>query len=185
MINLTDENFEQEISKADKPILVDFFASWCAPCAALAPILEKITKEWEEKFSLAKASLDNVPLTAQKFGVDSIPTIILFKNGEPIAGLAGLHSEFLVKDWLEENLLIGEYLEYAKKNGFQLNPNQEIVKRLVRGLLENEKKHGARYCPCRRITENKEEDKPKICPCQWHKEEIEKQGRCLCGLFVK
>ncbi len=81
--------------------------------------------------------------------------------------------------------IIKHYEEYAKKNKFKLNPNREVVRRLVLGMLENEKKYGFRYCPCRRITGNPEEDKPKICPCQFMHKEIEEQGHCLCGLFVK
>lgn len=185
MVELTDQNFEEELKKAEKPVLVDFFASWCQPCAILAPVLEKITKDLEGKFILAKVNLDNIPLSAQKFDVDRIPTVILFRKGEPIASLVGLHPEALIKEWLEENLLIGEYLEYAGQKGFQLNPSQEIVKRLVKGLLENEKKYGQRYCPCRRVSGNPEEDKPKICPCAWHRQEIEKDGHCFCGLFQK
>ena len=81
--------------------------------------------------------------------------------------------------------LIKQYEEYAQKNGFRLNPGKGIVERLVKGLLENEKKYGARYCPCRRIAANKEEDRPKICPCQFMRNEIEEQGHCLCGLFFR
>ena len=81
--------------------------------------------------------------------------------------------------------IIKHYEEYAKKNKFKLNPNREVVERLIKGMLENEKKFGERYCPCRRITGNKEEDKGKICPCYWHREEIEKDGHCLCGLFIQ
>lgn len=81
--------------------------------------------------------------------------------------------------------IIKHYEEYAKKNKFKLNPNREVVERLIKGMLENEKKFGERYCPCRRITGNKEEDKGKICPCYWHQEEIERDGHCVCGLFVK
>jgi len=77
------------------------------------------------------------------------------------------------------------YEEYAKKNGFRLNPNRKVVEGIVKSLLEREKKFGARYCPCRKITGNSEEDKLKICPCFWHRQEIEKDGHCLCGLFVK
>ncbi len=202
MIELTDQNFEEEIQRIDKPVLVDFFADWCTPCFVFTPILEKLAQEFEGKFILTKVNLDSLPLTAQKFGVDRIPTIILFKGGKPVSGFSGIRPEPIVKEWLEnmlrenspadkkdsstsEEKLIKEYEDYAEKNDFQLNPNQEIVKRLVKGLLENEKKHGARYCPCRRIAGNKEEDKPKICPCAYHREEIEKDGHCLCGLFVK
>ena len=81
--------------------------------------------------------------------------------------------------------LIQEYREYARENGFSLNPDREAVERIVKGLLEREKKIGARYCPCRRITQDPEEDKKIICPCVFHREEIEKNGQCLCGLFVK
>ena len=81
--------------------------------------------------------------------------------------------------------LIKEYQDYAEKNGFQLNPNQEVVKKLMHGLLENEKKYGAKYCPCRRVSGNKQKDKKIICPCVYHKKEIEEQGHCHCFLFVQ
>ncbi len=81
--------------------------------------------------------------------------------------------------------LIKEYEEYARKNGFKLNPNRKVMEGIVKSLLEREEKLGARYCPCRRITGNKEEDKKITCPCYWHLEEIKKDGHCLCGLFVK
>jgi ferredoxin-thioredoxin reductase catalytic subunit len=81
--------------------------------------------------------------------------------------------------------LIKDYEEYANKNGFKLNPNREVVKRLVKGILENEKKYRFRYCPCRRISGNPEEDRPKICPCNFMRTEIEEQGHCLCELFFK
>lgn len=80
---------------------------------------------------------------------------------------------------------IKEYEEYARKNGFRLNPDRKVVEWIVKGLLENEKKYEAGYCPCRRITGNLEEDRPKICPCVWHREEIKRSGHCLCGLFMK
>ena len=81
--------------------------------------------------------------------------------------------------------LIEKYQEYAKENGFKLNPDQQVVERIAEGLLKNEEKYGQRYCPCRRITNNLKEDSKKICPCFWHLEELEKDGHCLCGLFVK
>ncbi len=81
--------------------------------------------------------------------------------------------------------IIKDCREYAEKNGFKLNPDTKAVERLINGLFENEKKHGERYCPCRRITGNLEEDKLKICPCAWHKEEIAKDGHCCCRLYFK
>lgn len=196
MLEINDENFEREVAGPQIPVLVDFFADWCSPCFVLGPILEKISRELEGKFILFKAELDNVPVTAQKFGVDVIPTVILFKDGKPIDSFVGLQSEPVIKKWLEEKIgednnggsaekIILEYAEYAKQNGFQLNPDKGVVERIAKGLLANEKKYGQRYCPCRRVAGNLEEDKSKICPCVYHREEIERLGHCLCGLFVK
>ncbi len=185
---LTDENFEKEINAADKFVLVDFFAVWCDPCSILNPILEKTEKDFDVKFILMKGNIDSAPLTPQKIGIDSIPNIILFKNGKPISGFVGLRPEPIIKDWLEKMFIDAiekEYSEYAKINGFQLNPDRETARRVINGLLENEKKHGKKYCPCRRITSDPEEDLKKICPCYYHKDEIAKDGHCLCGLYAK
>ncbi len=81
--------------------------------------------------------------------------------------------------------LIKEYEDYSKKNGFSLNPNKKIVEGIVKLLLEREEKLGERFCPCRRVTGDTEEDKKIICPCIYHKDEIEKDSKCHCGLFVK
>ncbi len=81
--------------------------------------------------------------------------------------------------------LAKEFERYAKENGFRLNPDSKIAEGTIRGLLENEKKHGQRYCPCRRVTGNREEDKKIICPCIYHKKEIEEQGHCHCRLFSR
>lgn len=175
---LTDKNFEEEIQDIDKLVLVDFFATWCEPCAVLGSILEKIAVDLKDKIVLVKVNLDNIPLTAQKFGIDRIPTVVLFKSGKPVSGFVGLRPEAAIKLWIE-------CADYAQKNGFQLNPNKEIVERIINGLLENEKKYGKKYCPCRRIAGNQEEDSKKICPCYYHRNEIEKDGHCFCGLFTK
>jgi ferredoxin-thioredoxin reductase catalytic subunit len=81
--------------------------------------------------------------------------------------------------------MIKNYSEYAKENGFQLNPDRKTVERVINGLLANEKKNGKKYCPCRRLSGDEEEDAKKVCPCAYHKEEIKKDGRCYCGLFTK
>ena len=81
--------------------------------------------------------------------------------------------------------LAKKYEEYAKNNGFHLNPDKKTVDRVIRGLLRNEDKYGCQYCPCRRVTGNKEDDAKKICPCVWHKDEINKDGHCFCNLYVK
>jgi thioredoxin len=100
---ITDENFEKEINK-DKPVLVDFFATWCEPCSMLAPILERLAEHFKGKVILVKANIDSAPIAAQKFGVEKIPTVILFKNGKPVSGFVGLLSETAIKSWLENML---------------------------------------------------------------------------------
>lgn len=100
---LTDENFEREIQKIDKPVLVDFFAAWCGPCAIFGPILERVADNLKDKIVLIKVDLDSFPLTAQKFGVDKIPTVILFEKGKPISSFVGLRTEVFIKEWLEKN----------------------------------------------------------------------------------
>jgi len=199
MLQLTDENFEQEIQNADKPVVVDFWAPWCQPCFVLTPILEKVAEEFKGKFILAKVNLQEGQGIAQRLGIDRIPIVVLFKKGKPISGFIGARPEPVVRELLDKMLkdipndkkpeeideIIKNYQEYAEKNGFKLNPDREVVERLIKGMLENEKKFGERYCPCRRVTGNKEEDKGKICPCQFMRKEIEEQGRCLCGLFWK
>jgi len=218
-LRLNDENFETEIKKAEKPVIVDFWAFWCSPCLILTPVLEKIVKEYEDKLILAKVNIDEASFTAKKFQVDRIPMVILFKDGQPISGFIGARPEPFVREWLKKTLpeiwtekeklekeeskplenkkeesdyeekRIAELTKwaenYARKNGFKLNPNKEVVKNLIKGLLMNEKKYGQKYCPCRRISGDLEEDRPKICPCKWHKEEIERDGHCYCGLFYK
>jgi len=81
--------------------------------------------------------------------------------------------------------LMKQYDEYAKKNGFQLNPDKKTVERIIDGLFKNEEKYGEKYCPCRRVSGNEAEDAKKICPCFWHKDEIEKDGHCFCRLYTK
>ena len=101
MINLTDENFEKEISSTDKLVLVDFFATWCEPCTMLAPILERVAEELKDKIVLMKANLDDTPKMSGQLGVEKIPTVILFKNGKAVSGFVGLAPEASIKDWIE------------------------------------------------------------------------------------
>ena len=88
---------------------------------------------------------------------------------------------------MEENVrkIADGFGKYAKKSGFRLNPNEKVVEAIINGLLRNEGKHGARYCPCRLVSGNKEEDKKNVCPCVYHKDEIARDGHCHCNLFVK
>lgn len=195
-LELTDQNFEEEINKDHKLLMIDFWAPWCQPCFVFAPILEKVAEDLKDKFTLAKVNLDEAPMTAQKLNIDKIPTIIFFKKGKAISGFSGVRPEPVLRELLDKMIKDSEekegpgkaekfYQDYAEKNGLKLNPDREARERIVKGLTENEKKYGAGYCPCRRITGNRQEDQIKICPCQWHRQEIEKDGHCLCRLFFK
>jgi thioredoxin 1 len=80
---VTEETFEQEVLKSEKPVLVDFWAEWCGPCHAVAPILERIAEEREEELRLVKVNIDEEQGLAMRYGIASIPTMVLFKDGEP------------------------------------------------------------------------------------------------------
>ena len=86
---VTESSFEQEVIQSDKPVIVDFWAEWCGPCHAVAPVLDKIADERSEELRLVKVNIDEEPALAQKYGVVSIPTIVLFKDGEPAAAAVG------------------------------------------------------------------------------------------------
>ena len=79
---ISDDNFENEVLKSDKPVLIDFWATWCGPCRTIAPIVEEIALEYNGKVKVGKLDVDNNQQTAIKYGVRSIPTLLVFKNGE-------------------------------------------------------------------------------------------------------
>ncbi len=85
---VTEQSFEEEVLQSDKPVIVDFWAEWCGPCHAVAPVLDKIVAEHDE-LKLVKVNIDEQPALSQRFGVQSIPTMILFKDGEPAAAAIG------------------------------------------------------------------------------------------------
>ena len=82
MITLTKENFAQEVLQSDKPVLVDFWATWCGPCRMLAPVIEEIANEYAGKVKVGKVNVDDERELALEFGVSSIPTVMVFQNGE-------------------------------------------------------------------------------------------------------
>ena len=104
MINITSENFNQEVLLSKKPVVVDFWMNGCGPCVMLSPIMEKLAVEFANEVIFAKANFDEAALIAQKYGLNAAPTVILFKDGEPLGGFVGLRSEEEVRSWLKENL---------------------------------------------------------------------------------
>lgn len=81
-ITLTKDNFEKEVLQSDKAVLVDFWASWCGPCKMLAPVIEEIAEEYSSEIKVGKVNVDDEPSLAAKYGIMSIPTVMLIKNGE-------------------------------------------------------------------------------------------------------
>jgi len=89
VVQLTDDTFEQEVLKSDKPVLVDFWASWCAPCKAIAPVIDSLAESFAGKVKIAKVNVDENPATPGQYGVRGIPTLILFKDGQVVDQLVG------------------------------------------------------------------------------------------------
>ena len=90
VLEITSENFEEEVLKAEKTVLVDMYATWCGPCKMQSPIIDKITDEQGENIKVAKIDIDEAPEIAEKYGVMSIPTLLIIKNGEVAKQFVGL-----------------------------------------------------------------------------------------------
>lgn len=102
--HVSDEAFEAEVLQSETPVLLDFWAEWCGPCKQIAPALEAISKELEGKLTIAKINLDENPNTPAKYGVRSIPTLILFKNGEAVAQRVGALPQSMLAQWVNSAL---------------------------------------------------------------------------------
>jgi len=103
-IQLTDKNFKEVVEGAKLPVLVDFWAVWCGPCKIQGPIVEEIAKEYEGKFVVGKLDVDKNPNTAGKFGIMSIPTLAIFKDGKVVNTMVGVQSKESIKKVLDSRL---------------------------------------------------------------------------------
>ena len=97
-IVITYENFDRTVMQSEKTVLIDFWAGWCGPCRMLAPIIDEIAEEYADTVTVGKINVDEQPQLAAAFGVESIPTLIAFKNGVPLGALVGLQTKESVID---------------------------------------------------------------------------------------
>lgn len=102
IINTTDDSFDTDVLGSDTPVLVDFWAEWCGPCKMIAPVLEEIAEEFAGKVKVAKLNIDENEATAPKFGIRSIPTLILFKNGNAEATKIGAVSKSELVEFINQ-----------------------------------------------------------------------------------
>jgi len=103
-VEVNDSNFDQIVLQAKAPVLVDFWAAWCAPCRMVAPIVEELTGEYEGRVSFAKLDVDQNPRTASQYGIMSIPTLLIFKNGAPVSNIVGFRPKADLKRSLDAAL---------------------------------------------------------------------------------
>ena len=104
MIQLTDEEFEDQVINSEKPILVDYWAEWCGPCKMIAPILEEVAEEMSDKILIGKLNVDENSQTPPKYGIRGIPTLILFKDGEAVGTHVGALSKNDLIKFIEDNI---------------------------------------------------------------------------------
>ena len=102
--SVTDASFQQDVLGASKPVLVDFWAEWCGPCRMIAPALEELGQELGDRVEIVKLNIDENPDAPTRFGVRGIPTMILFKNGQPAATKIGAEPKSRIQAWLESAL---------------------------------------------------------------------------------
>ena len=103
---ITEVNFEDEVIRSEKPVILDFWATWCGPCRMIAPILEDIDREYGDKVKIGKVNVDEVPSLAMRYNIASIPTLLLVKNGEIVQTLVGFRPKVQLEQDLRTNGMI-------------------------------------------------------------------------------
>ena len=104
LIHVTDDSFESDVLQSNAPVLVDYWAEWCGPCKMIAPILDEVASEYADKLKIAKLDVDQNAETAQKYGIRSIPCLMLFKDGDIIATQVGALSKSQLSKFIDQNL---------------------------------------------------------------------------------
>lgn len=104
IVNVTDDSFEADVLNSDVPVLVDFWAAWCGPCKMIAPVLEELAKDYAGKVKIAKLNIDENEATAPKYGIRSIPTLLLFRDGKVEATKIGASSKSELAAFIDQSL---------------------------------------------------------------------------------
>ncbi len=116
IVELTESNFESEVLRGATPVLVDFYATWCSPCKALAPLLEQFAEEFQGRIKFAKLNVEDALGVAGQFQVTGVPTLMIFRDGKVVDSMVGLASPKVLKSWLERGASVKPSAAIAPKD---------------------------------------------------------------------